>query len=108
MFLMHEHKSQYFQERTGDTQMESFPAEILSLTLRSVLRNDGYSCPGVLQGSSGLLVCGVVEVDAIHLKQQRRESIKTTQSTQDELVNIKLCCLLLTLAPTQSSHNAPG
>lgn len=68
--------------------MESFSAEILSLTLRSVLRNDGYSCPGVLQGSSGLLVRSVVEVDAIHLKQQRKEKESRKKQHNQHKINL--------------------
>lgn len=49
---------------------DSFLTEALRLTLRPVLGDDGHSQPGVLQGSSGLLMCGMVEVYTIHLKQQ--------------------------------------
>lgn len=41
---------------------------MFSLTLGSVLGHDGHGLSGILQGSGGLLVCGVVEVHAIHLK----------------------------------------
>lgn len=52
----------------------------VSLTLWSVVGDDGDRLPGVLQGGGGLFVRGVAEVHPVHLETTTRSSEQTGTS----------------------------